>query len=99
MRRLRTSTWQETQNVACHGTRTVLVDFPSSNRAARRATRGSKTKQQHRNDNGFFDRHVVTSSRSSRNLKHLENLVDRPTRFPPPAGHGNDAVEPIVFLR
>src|SRR3954467_1100954 len=44
MWRLRNSTWQGTHNVPCHGTRTVLVDFPTSSRAARRATRGTKIK-------------------------------------------------------
>src|SRR5258706_4638277 len=42
MGRLRNSTWQGTQNVPCHGTRTVLVDFPPSSRAARRASRGKR---------------------------------------------------------
>jgi hypothetical protein len=41
MWRLRNSTWQGTHNVPCHGTRTVLVDFPSSSRAARRANGGT----------------------------------------------------------
>ena len=40
MWRLRNSTWRGTHNVPCHGTRTVLVDFPTSSRAARPATRG-----------------------------------------------------------
>src|SRR5258708_2399222 len=42
MGRLRNSTWQGTHNVPCHGTRTVLVDFPPSSRAARRASRGKR---------------------------------------------------------
>jgi hypothetical protein len=49
MWRLRNSTWQGAQNAPYHGTRTVLVDFPTSSRAARRATRGSKQRQQKQN--------------------------------------------------
>ena len=45
MRRLRNSTWQGTQNVPCHGTRTVLADNPLPGRAARRDTWGNKSKQ------------------------------------------------------
>ena len=41
-RRLRNSTWQGTHNVPCHGTRTVLAEYPLSSRAARRATRGKE---------------------------------------------------------
>src|SRR6185295_14349257 len=41
-RRLRNSTWRGTHNVPHCGTRSVLVDFPSSSRAARRDTRGEK---------------------------------------------------------
>jgi len=39
-RRLRNSTWQGTQNVPCHGTRTVLADYPLPGRTARRAKKG-----------------------------------------------------------
>jgi len=42
MWRLRNSTWRGAHNAPHCGTRTVLVDFPSSSRAARRATRGAK---------------------------------------------------------
>jgi hypothetical protein len=45
MRRLRNSTWEGTHNMPSHGTQTVLVDFPSSSRAARCATWGPKTKR------------------------------------------------------
>src|SRR5882672_6347024 len=31
--------------------------------------------------------------------KHLEHLVDRPARFAPARGHGDDSVEPVVFFR
>jgi hypothetical protein len=44
VRRLRNSTWQGTQNVPCHGTRTVLADIPLPGRAARRASRGERAK-------------------------------------------------------
>jgi len=39
-RRLRNSTWRGAHNAPHCGTRTVLVDFPSSSRAARRASSG-----------------------------------------------------------
>src|SRR5579859_5479840 len=42
MGRLRNSTWRGAQNAPHCGTRTVLVDFPPSSRAARRASRGGK---------------------------------------------------------
>ena len=61
MRRLRNSTWQGTHNVPCHGTRTVLVDFPSSSRAARRASWGKG-----RRSLGLYVVTTVTPSRSSR---------------------------------
>ena len=45
MGRLRNSTWEGTHNVPSHGTRTVLVDFPPSSRAARRASWGTQLRE------------------------------------------------------
>src|SRR5882724_10130667 len=64
MRRLRNSTWEGTHNVPSHGTRTVLVDIPSSSRAARRASRGTQGQEPKlfRHDRHGFSQHAAPST-------------------------------------
>src|SRR3954467_3296661 len=71
-RRLRNSTWRGTRNVPHCGTRTVLVDFPTSSRAARRATRGAQERLQittsvrpHRDPHECLDQSLECMSSSS----------------------------------
>src|SRR3954463_14566388 len=84
-RRLRNSTWRGTHNVPHCGTRTVLVENPLSSRAARRDTRGSKTKQQHGNSLLPFLRiySVLSPHSSVLQSEHPKHFIDRPARFAP----------------
>src|SRR3954463_1208598 len=85
MWRLRNSTWRGTHNVPHCGTRTVLVENPLSSRAARRDTRGSKTKQQHGNSLLPFLRiySVLSPHSSVLQSEHPKHFIDRPARFAP----------------